>query len=526
MSTKSVAKAAGLIAVATILSRALGFLRESLLSGFFGKGFVMDAYNAAFNMPDLFYALFVAGAFASAFIPVMSGYFARGDYEEAWEVASSVINLALLILCSLTILGLVFAPAIINFYIPESSAETKQLATNLTRILLIQPMLLGLSGFAMGILNALKIFGPSAWGSVVYSAGVIVFGLGLRPFLGTQPEQGVKAFALGVILGALGNFLVQIPALKRVGFKYTLTLNLRHPGVKRIAALALPMMMAFTFNQIMVVINQNLNSSLSPGSIAAFMYAYKLQQLPIGIFAFSIGAAVFPTMTELIAKKDWAGFRASFSAALRSIIFITVPITVGVIVLAKPLIEVVYQHGHFTAHDTMDVISPLVFFALGIVPQSAIVFLPRAFYALQETWTPVVLGIISLSINIVLMYLLVGPLQVGGLALAMSIKDIVNMLLLLYVLRRRMGPMDGKRIITSFLKVSVVSAAMGAVVYLVYLSTHVIMPLGKIGSLMTLSVGTLVGILVFVLGAYVLRMPELQFVANILKRKRVRNRAG
>ena len=513
MTTKTVAKAAGVIAIASLLSRILGFLRETLISGFFGKTYVTDAYIAGFVVPDFFYALLVVGALSSAFIPVLSGYFAEKKREEAWYVASTVMNLVVVILSIITIFGLTFAPIIITLYIPDAPIETKELATEIMRILMFQPILLSLSGFSMGILNSLKIFGPPAFGSVIYVLCVVVFGTILMPFI------GIKGFAVGVLIGAMGNFIIQIPALRKVGFNYTFTLDFRHPGVRRIAFLAFPIILSFGLGQIAVVVCQKLASALPAGSLSSFTYALRLQQLPIGIFAYSVGLAVFPTLTEAISLKRWKLFRDSFSLALRGIMFVTIPISVGMMILARPLISVVFQHGLFTYEDTLTTVPSLVFFAFGIVEQSASVILPRTFYALQDTWTPVLLSGITLIVNIVLMNVLVKPLAQGGLALAISISGIVNMLLLLYFLKRKIGFIDGWKILNSLAKILFASTIMGMVVWLVFRFTSIFADTNFWGSLINLVVGTCVGVAVFLLLAVVLRMQELEFILQILRRK-------
>jgi putative peptidoglycan lipid II flippase len=516
MSTKSVAKAAGLIAVASLLSRILGFLREALISGYFGKTYVADAYIAGFVVPDLFYNLLVVGALSSAFIPVLSGYLAEEKRKEAWYVASAVMNSVVVILSVITLLAFIFAPEIIVMYIPKAPVETKELATAIMRILLFQPILLSLSGFSMGILNSLKIFGPSAVGSVIYVLCVVVFGTILKPFI------GIKGFAVGVLIGAMGNFLIQIPALRKVGFHYTFTLNFQHPGVRRIAVLAFPIILSFGLGQIPVVVYQNLASALPSGSLASFMYAYRLQQLPIGIFAYSVGLAIFPTLTEAISLNRWQLFRDSFSLALRSIMFVTIPISVGMMVLAQPLISVVFQHGVFTYQDTLATVPSLVFFAFGIVEQSASVILPRTFYALQDTWTPVLLSGITLVVNIVLMNVLVKPLAQGGLALAISLSGIANMLLLLYFLKRKIGLIDGRRIMASLTKILFASAIMGLAVWLVFHFTLTFAGTDFWGSLLNLVVGSCLGAVVFLSLAVVLRMQELEFVFRVVRRRVVK----
>ena len=515
---KSVVRAAGLIAVASFISRLLGFLRESLISGFFGQSYITDAYIAGFVVPDLFYSLLVMGALSSGFVPVISDYLVNDKEEEAWYVASSVINVIVLILCLITVVAILFAPNIIAVYIPKAPPETKKLAASIMRILLLQPVLLSLSGFSMGLLNSKKIFGPSAIGSVIYVLCVVAFGTILKPFI------GIKGFAVGAVIGALGNFLFQIPALLKIGFRYTFALNFTHPGVRRIAALSFPIALSFALGQIPVVVYQNLASSLPPGSLSSFNYAYKLQQLPIGIFAYSIGLAIFPILTEAISLKQMQVFRESFSLALRSIMFITIPISAGMIVLAQPLISVVFQHGLFTYKDTLATIPALDFFALGIVEQSASVVLPRTFYALKDTWTPVLLSIITLTVNIILMNFLVKPLAQGGLALAISLSGIVNMFLLLYFLKRKIGVIDGRRIAMSLVKILLASVAMGLAVRIVFRFTSILFNNATTfrGSLLNLICGVCAGALVFLLLARILKMPELDFVLGIIKRKKTK----
>jgi putative peptidoglycan lipid II flippase len=249
------------------------------------------------------------------------------------------------------------------------------------------------------------------------------------------------------------------------------------------------------------------------------MYAYRLQQLPIGIFAYSIGLVVFPTLTEAINSNQLSIFRESFSFALRNIMFITIPIPIGMIVLAEPLISVVFQHGAFTYQDTIATIPSLIFFAIGIVEQAALVVLPRAFYALQDTWTPVLLSGISLIVNIVLMNVLVKPLAQGGLALAISISGIINMLLLLYFLRRRIGFIYGKQMLASLSKILLSSIIMGVVVWLVF---HVISTGEGANfwhSLFNLAICTCIGLVIYLILAVMLRMREIRLVLNIFRHK-------
>lgn len=320
--TRTVAMAAGLLMLTQLASRILGFLRESLMANFYGKTGVTDAYQTAFILPDLIYWLLVGGVLSSAFIPVFSEYIHKGKEEEGWRVASSFINLILLLLSVLVIIALIFTPHFIRLQVPGFTAENQALTVLLTRIILIQPLLLALSGITMGILNSYKIFWPSALGTVLYNASVIVFGVILaRP---DDPES-ISGFAIGVVVGALLNFVVQIPALRRQGLRYYPIIDWRHPGVRKIAVLAVPIILSYSLNQIQVVVNSNLGSHLIEGSLTAVWYSYRLYQLPVGIFALAIAVAVFPTLNEHATLNKWKEFVLTSSLAVRMVIFITYP---------------------------------------------------------------------------------------------------------------------------------------------------------------------------------------------------------
>jgi len=513
---RTLMKAAGFLMAAQLVSRILGFLRETLIAGFYGQSGVTDAYNTAFILPDLLYWLLVGGVLSAAFIPVFSQYIAKDNEAEGWRVASSVANLILLSLGALILVGFLFTPQFIRLVVPGFDAKNVVLATNLTRILLVQPLFMALSGLTMGVLNSYKIFWPSALGTVLYNASVIFFGTILaNP---AKPES-ISGFAVGVVVGAFLSFAVQVPALRKVGVRYYPIINWRHPGVRRIGALAIPIIISYSLNQIQVVVNTNFGSSLLPGSITAIWYSYRLFQLPVGIFAIAIAVATFPTMTEQAALKQWDKLGQTISQAVRMVIFITLPISAGMIVLRYPLIRVLFQHGHFTAQDTLKTAIPLLYFAVGISSQSVIQILPRAFYALQDTWTPVTLGVIAMVVNVIAMFLLVGPLAHGGLAFATSIAAFVNMILLFYMLRRRLGRMDGWAMFRTSLKSLAASLFMAGVIWAWSEWLTPLIGVQTLGSLIVLVSGTAIGVIAFAGMAKMLRMGEFDQAMGLVYRK-------
>jgi putative peptidoglycan lipid II flippase len=510
-------KAAGFLMAANLISRFLGFIRESLMAGLFGKTGATDAYNTAFILPDLLYWLLVGGVLSAAFIPVLSEYIAKEKEEEGWKVVSSVTNLIFLTLCVLVILAMILTPKFIALQVPGFSPENKELAIYLTRILLLQPVILALSGITMGILNSYKIFWPSAVGTILYNASVILFG---ALFADSGDSRSIAGFAFGVVIGAAANFLVQVPALRRVGLRYYPLIDFKHPGVRKILFLSLPIILMYTLNQFQVIVNSNLGSALVPGSLTAIWYSYRLFQLPVGIFALAIGVAVFPTLSEQAALRKFKEFLETISGAIRLIIFITVPVSVGMVVLRFPLIRVLFEHGQFGSADTEATAVPLFYFALGITAQAIIQILPRAFYALQNTWMPVVLGVIAMAASIAWMFVLVKPLAHGGLALAVTLGALLQMVLLFIMLRRKLGKIDGRRMAITLFKTLVASLLMGIVVMLWANLLTIWMGVGKIGSLIVLISGALVGVAIFALLTKLFKMEEYGMALGMLGRKR------
>lgn len=508
-------KAAGFLMAANLVSRFLGFIRESLMAGLFGKTGATDAYNTAFILPDLLYWLLVGGVLSAAFIPVLSEFIAKGKKEEGWKVVSSVTNLIFLSLCILVITAMLLTPQFITLQVPGFSPESKALAIYLTRILLLQPVILALSGITMAILNSHKIFWPSAVGTVLYNACIIFFG---ALFADSGESRSISGFAFGVVIGAIANFLVQVPALRRVGVRYYPIIDFRHPGVRKIIMLSLPIIIMYTLNEFQVIVNSNLGSALVPGSLTAIWYSYRLFQLPVGIFALAIGVAVFPTLSEQAALRKLKDFLETISGAIRLIIFITVPVSVGMVVLRFPLIRVLFQHGEFGPADTEATAIPLFYFTLGITAQAIIQILPRAFYALQNTWVPVVLGVIAMASSIAWMFALVGPLAHGGLALAVTLGALTQMLLLFVMLRHRLGRIDGRRMVVTFLKTLTAASLMGvAVMFWADLLTSWV-GVGKMGSLIVLISGALVGVAIFAFLTRFLKMEEFKMALGMLRR--------
>ncbi|ATW25358.1 murein biosynthesis integral membrane protein MurJ [Candidatus Formimonas warabiya] len=522
-----VVKAAGLIMVAMVISRILGFLRDIIIYAQFGQNRITDAYNAAFSIPDFLYMLLVGGALSSSFIPVFSSYIATGKEEEGWEVAGIVVSVMLSLLGVGVMIGYIFTPQLIVLLVPGFDPRAMDLTVFLTRVMFVQVIFMALSGISMGILNSYKNFTAPALGSILYNLGIIVFGVLLGGTIEARwPGYGIAGFSIGVVVGAAANFLVQVPALWKIGLKFRPSFNIFHPGVIRLGTLMVPVLLGLSISELNLFVNQNLASSLSAGGISALRNAQRLMQLPIGIFAVAIAVAVFPTLTGHAARQEKQEFKKMASLGLRSVIFITLPCAVGLAVLRVPIFRFMFENGKFTHEDALAAGDALFYYCIGLFAYSSIHVLSRTFYALHDTKAPVFASVCAIGTNIGLSLLLIGPMEERGLALAYSLAGIINMIVLLGMLRRKIGPMDGGHILLSFGQTLFASALMGAAsFYAAQFSMGLWGVATKMSQLGQVFFAVAVGVIVFGAVAMIFHMEEAEMVAGILGR-RFRKKTG
>ena len=393
---------------------------------------------AAFRLPDTLFLLVISGAFGSAFLPVFVGFFARGDEARGWRLANAIITLAMGGILVLAGACYLLAPWLMATVIaPGLAGEQLELAIGLTRLLLLSPMLLGLGAAAMGILNARKQFAWPAFAPVAYNLGIIAGALLLND------RFGIYGLAIGVVLGAAGHFLVQVPGLWRIGMRYRPVLSFRVDGLPAVGRLLGPRVLGQAAFQVNFIVMTNLASRLAEGRLAALNYAFLLAMLPHGVFAMSLATVIFPTLAEQYGRDQLTALRATLQTALRLLLFVTVPAAVGLTVLRVPLVQVLFQWRSFTAESTALVAEALGWFALGLIGVAAVEALTRAFYAMHDTMTPVVASLAAIVLNLAASLLLIGSMGYAGLALSLSLASLAEMTVLLLVLRRRLGPVLG-----------------------------------------------------------------------------------
>lgn len=508
-------KATGIIMIAMTVSRILGYVRDVIIYSKFGQNYYTDAYNAAFSVPDLIYYLLVGGALSSAFIPVISGYLAKDQEDEAWKVVSTVFNLIMILLVIAISLGLIFTEQLIFLLVPGFNPESLALTVSLTRIMFAQSFFMTLNGIIQGVLHSSKHFLSPAIGSVLYNVGIILIGLLLSKHL------GIAGFSIGVVAGAIMNFLVLLPAFKRTGIRYYSGIDLKHPGVIKLFKLIIPVFIGLSVTHLNLFVTQNLASQLpDEGMISALRAAYRISMLPVGIFGLAIGVSFFPSLTAHAARNERTEYIKLLSLGMRTIVYITLPATVGLIALKTPVVRAMYQQYLFTATNTQVTAHALLFYSLGIVGYSAQALLYRSFYATEDTKTPVIVGVTTMSINIVLSVLLVKYMQHGGLALAHSVAGIFNMIILLVVIRINFGQIDGKNMLLSFSKTGLASLIMGFCVFLTaelfesYIGINL-----KILQISQVLIATLVGLVVYFTITSLLKMEESKIVKDIVLKR-------
>jgi putative peptidoglycan lipid II flippase len=446
-----------------VLSRVTGLLREVIIGNQFGTSAELDAYLTAFRVPDTLFQLIAGGALGSAFIPTFAQYWAKEDARGAWQLFSRTLNLVVLVLVVLAGLAALWAEPLVAWVIaPGFDPAQQQLTAALMRGMLISTVIFGASGLIMGALNALQHFLMPALAPVLYNLAII---LGAW-FLG--PRWGVYGLVVGAVVGAACHLLVQLPALWQQHAHYTLELSLRDPGVREVMRLMGPRMLGLLFVQLHFLVNTILASRLAAGSLSALNFAWLLMLLPLGIFAQAIATVIFPTFANQAASDQREAMRATFALILRLVIFLTLPAAVGLWVLDVPLVRLLFEHGEFDPRSTELVVFALQFYALGLISHAIVEIGVRVFYALHDTWTPVLVGVGAMALNVVLSLLWVGALQHGGLALANSVATSLEMLVLLALLHRRMQGLEldklGKSLLRDGIAAGVMALLVGAAV--------------------------------------------------------------
>lgn len=544
---QSVARSAGIVSIAVMFSRLLGLIREQVFAYFFGAGFLYDAYVVAFRIPNVLRDLFAEGALSAAFVKVFTDYQIEKGEKAAWHLAGLVINGLAVIMSVICIVGIVFSRQFVDLVADGFSPEKAALATTLTQIMFPFILLVALAAVAMGVLNTKGVFGIPASASTVFNIVSMIVGLCLAywlsggGWLGTLDASGIPGasaqwaiigMAIGTLIGGASQFLMQVPSLFKVGFRFLPVLSFTDEGVKRVMSLMAPAIIGTSAVQINVLINTYFVSGID-GAQGWLSYSFRLMQFPIGLFGVAVGTAAIPVLSRLAKEGKTVQFRDTLSSSMNLVFLMTIPAACGLIVLGEPIVRLIYEHGKFTSTATNMTSLALAGYSVGLAGYAAIKVISPAFYAMNDAKTPMIIALASIVVNALGSYFFrewlshygvtpETPSGYGhvGVALATSCVALINFAALIWFMRRKIRRLNGREIAAAFFKVLAAALLMSSVCYASYRLLH-----AQLGgtTLVNHAVEALVPIVLggatFMIAAKILRVKELEQAIGTIRRK-------
>jgi putative peptidoglycan lipid II flippase len=516
-------RAAGVIGLAVMCSRILGLVREQVCAALFGGGGAMDAFTAAFRIPNLLRDLFAEGALSTAFVTTFSKSIARGGDAAAWRLADKVATLTALTLGVICLLGMLYSTQLVALLAPGFDPNKAALTVQLTRIMFPFILMVSLAALVMGMLNSKGVFGLPAMASSFFNIGSIVGGVLLGYWL--DPHFGPRALiglAFGTLIGGALQLCVQLPSLAHLGYRFRPDFHWRDQGVRAILALMGPTVIAASTTQVNVLINSMFASTLGDGPIFWLSIAFRLMQLPLGLFGVALGTVTLPLLSRLVVAGDMEAFRSELSRGMRLAFLLTVPSTIGLMMLAEPIVSVLYQHGRFDAHQAAQAAGALRYYAIGLVGYAALKVLVGAFYALDRRKTPMVVSFLAVALNLLFNWIFTFRLGWGhrGLAFSTGLVASCNFLLLYALMQRHLGRLESRRMLRMLGKVVLASLVL---IGLCAASSHWLLSDWQTQSffskLAALLATVFLGAASFVACGVLLRIEEVTELLNALRRR-------
>lgn len=502
---KKLAKAATLIMVMTLINKAIGFVRDALVASSFGTTYMTDAYNVAMTILDLLFIM-IAFAITTTFIPILSDTLNKKGKEEMFKFANNLMNIFTIIGIILVLLGVIFTPIIVKITANRLDSNTFNLAVQLTRVSVVSLVFLIVYAGHTAILQSLDDFlGPTVVG-LVYNIPIIIYIL-----LGAK--GGIYGLMIATVLGAVIRTIAQIPFLYKHGFKFKFILNIKDPRIKKMVLLVIPVLIGASANQINKLVDKTLASGLPEGSISALTYGERISDVIFATFAVAIITVVFPTLSRAISEKDNKKFKFYIEKAINNMNLILLPCTVGLILLSEPIITIIFKHGVFDDRGVNMTTAALVFYSLGIPFCGLREVFNKSLYALQDTKTSTINGIIAVIINIILNLLFINKLGLKGLALSTSISALSASVLLFLSLKRKIGSINGKVLLKTTIKIIISTFIMGVVVYYSYQLIY------NINILIAVVISVILGVLFYTLSLKILKVQEFNDIVLTIKGK-------
>src|SRR5438477_883020 len=527
-------RATGVVGIAILSSRILGLIREQVFAGLFGAGKNLDAFLMAFRLPNLLRDLFAEGALSTAFITTFSKKIATEGDESAWRLGNKVATLTAVFMSAVTLLGIIFAPQLIHLMAGNWAADKIATTILLTRIMWPFILLVSLAALVMGMLNAKNVFGAPAMASSYFNLGSIIggvaFGYWLDPHFGTRSLIGLS---LGTLIGGFWQLAAQFPSLRRIGYHYRADFNWHDKGVRTVLTLMGPAVIAASAVQVNVLVNTVFAASIRDasghvidGPVSWLNIAFRLMQLPLGIFGVAVGTVTLPLVSRTAALGDMAGFRSALAHAIRLVTLLTIPAATGLIILAQPIISVIYEHGRFTSEATRQTAAALQFYAIGLAAYSAVKVLAPAFYALDRRYLPMMVSIFSIAVNFVLSWFFMSKVGLGhrGLALSTSLVALTNFLLLYIMMQKYAGRLETGALFGMLAKLAIPLALLAGICWLsletmFYPGAHLPEWQRIFGVLLVIAIAAAV----FFGSAFLFRVDEVRDIVDLVRRRFARN---
>lgn len=517
--TGKIARAAGSMSVAVFFSRILGLVREQVLASFFGAGYAIDAFVVAFRIPNLLRDLFAEGALSTAFITVFTYYDQRQGPAQTWRLANNVIVCFTLLVGGISLLGIFFSPQLVGLMAPDFGLVPGklELTWTMTRIMFPFLVLVNLAAVAWGILNAKGKFFVPALSTSFFNFGSIVAGVGLAMLLPRFGIPAIVGMAWGILVGGVMQLLSQVPQLWQVGFRPQVLCNWRDEGLKQIFKLMLPAVVGLSASQINIFINTFYASSCEQGSVSWLNYAYRLVHLPMGLFGVALSVATLHQVSRFAAHRDLTNMKEAFKSSLALAMLLTIPAAAGLIALAEPIIEVIFQHGRFTAWDTQQTAAALTLYCLGLLAFAGVKILVPVFYALDDTKIPVMGSFFAVAANLVIINLTIASLSHRAIALSTSLSMLVNFLFLGAVLYRKVEGYPVRDLLVTLMKVTAVSGIMAVAVWGAHSLAMAWLGGTLAGKLAALAGSIGLGVALYLALIFPLKIPEFENLREDLK---------
>lgn len=509
---KKIFSATFLVIIATLISKISGLARDQIMAGYFGISYETDAFTWAYFIPNLFRVLFAESIIIAAFIPVYTLYLKKGDNREINDFVSSVTNIFILIFIVISALIFIFSSPI-GMLLSKISGNNLDISSfsAMNRIMIFSLVIMSISGLLTSILNSHNKFTVPAIAPMIMNVISIIFVVLLAKNI------GIVSMAIGVIIGSILEVIIQLPGLKGTGLKYKFNIDFKNKAVREIFGMMVPIMLSLGAVQINNSVDNFFALNLGAGNTTALTFSWRVANLPLGVFSVAVITVLYPLISRQAANDNMKGLKESFSLGFREIGYIMIPASLGIIILSSPIIKILFERYQFTAADTAKVAHILIFHSSGLLFFGLLMILNRMFYSFKNVRTPLKVAIASIGINFLLDWILVKFLNVSGVALSTSIVGAINVIVLLIILRKKIGYLGGKKIILSYLKIIAASAIMCAIIYYLWKFLSAYFSSGTFMLLLLLAIIIIAGGGVYVLLTYLFKMEEVRFVANAVK---------